>query len=73
MSHAGSRAGTISITKYTGDRAQRTRLDRILALTGESRGPNGGDQGAAGLVKADIGDSGGIAAALSNRHMRSPV
>ena len=58
---------------YTGDRAQRTRLDRILALTGESRGPNGGDQGAAGLVKADISDSGGIAAALSNRNMRSPV
>ena len=42
-------------------------------MTGESRGPNGGDQGAAGLVKADISDSGGIAAALSNRNMRSPV
>ena len=42
------------------------RLDQILALTGESRRPNGGDQGAAELVKADIGDSGGIAAALSN-------
>ena len=52
---------------------QRTRLIRILALIGESHGPNGGDQGAAGLVKADIGDSGGIAAALSNRDMRSTL
>ena len=27
------------------------RLDRILVLIGERSGPNGGDQGAAGLVK----------------------
>ena len=62
-----------SITKYTVDRAQRTRLDRILALIGKRGGPDGGDQGAEVLVKANIGDSGGIAAALSNRNMRSPV
>ena len=39
---------------YTGDRAQRTRFDRILALIGERGGSVGEDQGAAGVVKTDI-------------------
>ena len=47
-----------NILRYTVDCPQQKWLDRILALIGECGGADGGDQGAAGLIKADIGDSG---------------